>query len=188
MNQTNKQKKALILLMTYIVILFTPKLKKSQPSITYNPNYEITEDMEFAHYNDYHIYIGSKDYIDKIYDKDTHNIYIIDERDNSNPNVEIYNSAFIVSNKQRLTILKILLEYEKMYPTAWNRTLNSMENEWFIHNLCYYLNLETHRTSEVDLDNNDEENYKNLLAIIRTLLNDELYQRETDKLTKTLTK
>ena len=63
-----------------------------------------------------------------------------------------------------------------------------MENEWFIHNLCYYLNLETHRTSEVDLDNNAEENYKNLLAIIRTLLNDELYQKETDKLTKTLTK
>ena len=55
MNQTNKQKKALILLMTYIVILFTPKLKKNQPSITYNSNYEITEDMEFAHYNDYHI-------------------------------------------------------------------------------------------------------------------------------------
>lgn len=188
MNQTNKQKKALILLMTYIIILFTPKLKKSQSIINYNYDYAITKNMEFAHYDDYHIYIGSKEYIDKIYDNDTHNIYIIDGRGNSNPNIEIYNSSFIISHKQRLTILKILLEYERKYPTEWNRTLNSMENEWFIHNLCYYLNLETHRTSEVDLDNNDEENYKNLLAIIRTLLNDELYQKETDKLTKTLTK
>ena len=59
-----------------------------------------------------------------------------------------------------------------------------MKNEWFIHNLCYYLGLETHRTSEVDLDNNDEENYQDLLAIIRALLNDDLYQKETKKLIK----
>ena len=57
-----------------------------------------------------------------------------------------------------------------------------------IHNICYRLGIETNRTSKIDLDNNDEENYQNIIAILNTLINDDFYEKETDTLTKKLTK
>ena len=36
MNDNNTKKKAIFLLLTYFIILFTPKLKKNQSKITYN--------------------------------------------------------------------------------------------------------------------------------------------------------
>ena len=188
MYKLDRNKKAFLLLATYFIILFTPKFKRNQNSITYNDNYHITDDSEFATYEDYHIYIGSEEYISKISNDGINNIYIIDGRNDDNPNFEICNSFRISNAKQRQEILKILLEYESRYPTKWHRTIKSMGNEWMIHNICYRLGIETNRTSKIDLDNNDEENYQNIIAILNTLINDDFYEKETDTLTKKLTK
>ncbi len=187
MNDNNTKKKAIFLLLTYFIILFTPKLKKNQSKITYNNHYLATDNNEFATYNNYHIYIDDKESIELIMDDSKNNIYVIDGRSGNNPNMAICNSFQIKDPKLMQEILKILLEYEKQFPSAWNRTLSSMEKEWFIHNICHSLGLEIGRTSEVDLDNLDEENFQNIITIIHTLLNDEYYQKETGKI-KVLTK
>ena len=189
MKKLDQKKKAFLLLATYFIILLTPKLKKKQNNVTYNSNYQINEDNQFATYNNYNIYIYNEEHINKMNDdNDPNNIYIIDHRYEENPNIRIYNSYRIHDRNEMFEILKILLEYENRYPTNWNRTIDTMENEWIAHNIGYLLGIETIRTKEVDFDNDDEENYQNLLAIIDTISNDDYSQKESDKMIKKLTK
>ena len=188
MNKLDKRKKAFLLLATYLIILFTPKFKKEQNKVAYNNNYQIAEDNKFATYNNYNIYICNDEYINKINDDNSNNIYIVDHRYEENPNIRIYNSYRIKCTKEILEILKILLEYENRYPTDWYRTIESMKNEWITHDICYSLGIEIVRTGEVDLDNNDEENYQNLEHIINTLLNDDYCKKEEANITRRLTK
>ena len=56
-------------------------------------------------------------------------------------------------------ILDILLNYEREYPTDWDRTKDAMLREWITHNVLYDFSFQTNRTKEVDLDNNDEKVY-----------------------------
>ena len=186
MHNLDKQKKAIFLLAAYLIILFTPKLKKEQHKVAYNDQYQIEDDNRFATYGPYNIYIYSG--IQKTDDNNPYNIYIIDKRNSDNPNIRIQNSYQIRNKKEMLEILKILLEYENQYPTDWYRTIESMKNEWISHNIGYILGLETARTEEVDLDNNDEENYQNLPNIINTLLNDDYYKKEEENIIKKLAK
>ena len=137
----------------------------------YNPKYEILEENydAFARYSKGKIYIGTKSYligcIDKIEDGD---IIILDQRNSQNdPNMKIISSYKITDKDIRNEILEVLCKYEEKYPSKWNRTIESMRLEWFMHNISYKLNLEQDRTGDVDLDNNDEEYYDN--EIIRRI-------------------
>lgn len=87
---------------------------------------------------------------------DGNDILVIDKRDGDNPNMCIYNSCEIRNPEVIEEVLFILEEYEKEYPSDWDRTINSMYNEWIIHNLCYEFNIKTESTAHVDLDNADE--------------------------------
>ena len=61
-----------------------------------------------------------------------------------------------------------------------------MKNEWLIHNICYKLNIEQNRTSEVDLDNNEEEKYQHFMKILIEVLRE--HSIEEDNNYKILTK
>ena len=43
-----------------------------------------------------------------------------------------------------------------------------MRVEWIMHNISYFFDYERHRTTDVDLDNNDEKVYNN--TILRKIL------------------
>ena len=91
MKKLDQKKKAFLLLATYFIILLTPKLKKKQNKVTYNSNYQIKEDNQFATYNNYNIYIYNEEHINKMNDdNDPNNIYIIDHRYEENPNIGLY--------------------------------------------------------------------------------------------------
>ena len=154
----NRNKKAFILLSTYLVILFAPKNNKPQYSI--NDNYEYHSKKEFASYSNGKVYISNDSIIKRLYDYESNNIYIIDQRGISNPNMEICYSHNINTLKEKKEIISILLEYEKKYPSNWDRTYNSMLNEWIIHNICYKLGIKIDHSISVDLDNADENTYK----------------------------
>lgn len=91
---------------------------------------------------------------------------VIDNRDNNdaighNPSMQIRDSYRATNETIRYAVIDKLLEYEKAYPYQykWNREKESLENEWYWHNVSYLVGHETARTKDVDLDNFDAINY-----------------------------
>ena len=175
----NKRKKAIILLYTYLILWFIPK--KNKNNITYNDNYNSLYNQEFATYDDNLIYIIPITHANEIPNNNENNIYVIDYRNSNNPVIAINNSYQIISIKEIKAIIEVLQEYENKYPSNWDRTTKSMFNEWLIHNICYYLNIERNRTKEVDFDNDEEIIYSNYLNIF-----EEIKSIYTDAKTKKL--
>ena len=182
----NREKKALLLLWTYIIIFFTPKIKahKNNPKITYNDNY-IYEESPYGTYNQKDIYIISVEKAKEL-DNKTDNIYIIDDRLDNDPDMSICSSYKFNSNDIE-NILNLLIKYEEKYPSDWDRSFKSMKNEWVIHNICYFLNIQKARTEQVDFNNSDEDTYLNWLRMLKEILNTNSNELENIK-TKVLTK
>ena len=160
--QKDKNKRLFIIIASCAIILFTPKLHASthvyNPNITYNQEYTKDEPIPFATYSNGNVYICNKEIIAKLVQEEN-DIYIIDQRNSSDPNFCICSSHQITSKEQRNEILELLLEYERQYPTNWDRSIESMRNEWAIHNICYDLGIKTTSSVDVDLNNQDEEKY-----------------------------
>ena len=124
-------------------------------------NYEIRiEEEYFANYSKGKVYIGNKEFIDNLTDIKDNDILIIDNRDGEDPNIRILSSYKITDSNVRDEILEILLEYESIYPSSWERSFDSMRVEWLIHNMLYYLNYQKNRTQDVDFNNKDEKTYQ----------------------------
>lgn len=126
----------------------------------YENGYTILDDGEaFASYSDGLIYIGDIDYINSLENINSCDILVIDQRDKADPNMVICDSCVINNKDIRNDILGVLCEYEKMYPSDWDRSIESMRFEWFCHNVAYYFNYRVEDSYEVDLNNADEEKY-----------------------------
>ncbi len=159
------RKKLCLLLSSYIVIFncFLSLWNNNRNNrVVYNPTYEYSSADEFAYFKGGRIYICSSEVIEEIRDDSTSDIYIIDQRDGRDPNIRICNSYEITNPFDMHKIIDVLIEYERQFPSPWNRTAISMRREWIAHNVGYYLDVETHRTAEVDLNNEDEEKYLTL--------------------------
>lgn len=153
-------KRIIILLTTYFTIILTVKagtINDKNELYPYNTN--PTESIDpYASYSRGDVYIADKDTIKKII-VDSKDIYIIDERDQDDPNMCICNSYKITSSEEIDEILNIILKYEEENPSPWDRSKDSLYNEWVMHNIGFNLGIRRFRTRNVDLDNNDEENY-----------------------------
>ncbi len=153
--KTTTKKKILILLMLYSTILLSPKVKSDNNDI--NISHDIN--YEYVDYNDKRIIITTCDKLGYVYNKESNNVYILDCRHDKNSNFKIIDSYKITDKNEMERILNILLEYEKENPSSWNRSFNSMLNEWQAHNICYQLGYDIDSTMHVDLDNEDESKY-----------------------------
>ena len=109
------------------------------------------------------IYIGDEKNIDSIEDLDYFDLLVVDERDSTDPNMKIKDSYKIMTNSEMLEVLRLLEEYEEKNPSNWNRTIQSMRNEWIYHNMSFYLSYETASSKDVDLNNADEYRYEKKL-------------------------
>ena len=96
-------------------MIFSPKIHAAA-KIKYNEEYNITVNTLFASYNNHDIYIGSERSILASKDSNPHNIYIIDDRNNRNPDMAIYKSYGIKNVSDMLKIIQIIKEYENRYP------------------------------------------------------------------------
>ena len=84
----------------------------------------------------------------------------IDERDKEDPNIKIIDS-FSITNKRDMTdILLLIKKYDDEHPSKWSRTINSMINEWRMHNICYEKDFYICNSKDVDLNNSDEDVFK----------------------------
>ena len=111
------------------------------------------------------IIIGDSACLKTVEEKSEDDYLVLDDRKAKNPNMKIYDSYKVQDEKTMKEILEKLLEYESLYPTWWNRTMNSLVNEWDAHNKLYNLHFKRERTRDVDLDNNDEKLYQKKLGI-----------------------
>lgn len=78
----------------------------------------------------------------------------------NNPCFQVRNSYKAENSEQINKILDILIEYDNTHDTPWERSKESMDAEWFLHNFSYEAEFETERAMHVDFDNKDEELYK----------------------------
>ena len=142
------------------------KIKSLLLSLIYSVSLVCTCTSSAAKENSYKnkLFFGDSSEVMDIYDPDGEYLaYIIDERNNVDPNIEIYNSYLINNPIIMRKILLMLLEYEEKNPSEWDRTYESMYNEWLIHNIFYKMNLLEQRSYSVDLNNADEEVYIDVL-------------------------
>ena len=145
----------------FLLIAFIIILDYYSKDYEYEPSYEIIKEDAFASYSNGLVYIGSEKYLETIKYSEN-DVLICDNRHNlENPDMIIYNSYRIKNKEQINEILNIICDYEKCYPSKWNRTIESMRLEWYIHNVSYYCNYSISRSINVDLDNNEAEKYKN---------------------------
>ena len=156
----NNRKKTILLLYAYLIILLSPK-STNKKSIDINNNYTFHSTIPYASYEDKNIYISNQYTIKNILNDN--DIFIIDSRYSKDPDILVYNSYKIKNVEDIYQILNILKEYEKQYPSRWNRTIESMKNEWIIHNLSYLFNYNVERSKSVDLNNQDETTYNSKL-------------------------
>ena len=132
---------------------------------SYKPNYTIMDTIDNhniwkAKYRYGNVYIvKSMEMVEKVDKESDHDIIILDARSDLDPNMEIISSFKITDKEARNDIIEILMEYEKLFPSEWNRTIESMRLEWFVHNMLYNIDYERDRTDNVDFDNSDEIEY-----------------------------
>lgn len=136
----------------------------------YNPNYTILnyEDGPFACYSDGYVYIGDREYLRNLENISPGDVLVLDDRTDGDPNMEIYNSYLITDKEKRNEILEIICYYEMLYPSEWDRSIESMRLEWYFHNVGYYLNYRANEAKEVDLNNKDEKKYDH--EVLRRIL------------------
>ena len=126
----------------------------------YVPSYEIVcnqEDHCFAYYKNGKVYIVKDK--DEVTNLEPDDIIIVDDSDGKDPDFKIISSYLINDKNIRNDIIEILFEYVKLHPSNWKRTRKSMRLEWFVHNFLYQFNYERNRTTDVDFNNQDEEQY-----------------------------
>lgn len=141
------------------LVLVTSYLKDHK----YKPDYRIInsdEDNFCAEYPDGCIYIGDDDYLDSISTNEG-DVLVEDLRIGNDPDMCIHDSYKIKDKDDRNDILEVICLYEEMYPTEWDRSIESMRLEWFMHNLGHEFDYKKDHSDDVDLDNDDEEKYDN---------------------------
>ncbi len=159
----NKKKKIII------ALLLTTLLAYSSVDYNYTSNYQILDDDKaYAKYSKGKVYIGNGYFLSHLEDLDYYDVLVEDLRLSSDPDMKVYDSSKFKDKDMRKEIIEVLLEYEKDNPSRWNRSIDSMKVEWFLHNIFYHFNFQRKRTEHVDFNNKDEKQYDN--KIIRKVL------------------
>ena len=166
-NKTNRIKKMIFLLTTYFTIVLSANAatndngKNELYPYNDNPTYYISP---YTTYSKGNVYIADKETIKSII-VDSDDVYIIDARNQKDPNMCICNSYKIQSKEDIEEIIDILLLYEEKNPSGWERTRQSLYNELILHNAGFELGIQRTRTRNVDFNNEDEEKYDSPLLI-----------------------
>ena len=165
-----KIRNALLALGATTLILLSPYTNKE---ITYAEEYSINEDftepstsIPFGTCSYGNVYIINNQ--SQISSNTENSIFIIDQRQDDDPNIKIHNSYKIKHEKIMLEIISIIQQYEQMFPTNWDRTPISMLNEWEVHNICSNIYYKRQRTDHVDFNNKDEDKYS--LQVLKKIL------------------
>lgn len=151
--------KNLTLYASLVVTLFTisSSSMNKRSKEYYLPNYVIEKGK--IGYSQGTIYIGDENYLNEI-ELNYGDMRALDQRNDSDPNVKLYDSYKVDDPRIRDEIIEGLLCYEEVFPSNWYRTKKSATREWTTHNTFYRLGVFPTNTKDVDLNNGDENIYK----------------------------
>ena len=111
-----------------------------------------------------YVYIVKESQLDEIMtDIEPNAVVVVDKRVNTknkkhDQNMQIRNSYKITNSKHQKEIAQLMIDYNTANPVspAWFRTLDSLVEEWEIHNTIYKLGLFRDNTADCDFNNADE--------------------------------
>ncbi len=92
----------------------------------------------------------------KVQSSGENSYFAVDRRTSADPEIVVYDSWRADSDALIRKLCGILLEHEAAHPSQWNRTLDSMAEEWEMHNAAYQIDYKTDRAKDVNLNNADE--------------------------------
>ena len=127
----------------------------------YTPNIAIIcedEDCFKARYSNGYVYIGTKEYLNSV-QTTPNDVCVLVLTNGDDPDMKVISSYEIKDKDIRNEILEIICLYERLHPSDWDRTIESMRLEWFVHNFCYDCNHKIDHTRDVDFDNDEQELY-----------------------------
>ena len=154
-----KRSKIIITTLSLITVMFV----YYNIDYKYEPNYEIVgyvnSTKPYASYSKGDVYIIKNEKMIKSLNLNDNDVVIIDERYDDNPSMKVISSCSIRNKNEINEIIEIMKDYNTKYPSNWNRTNESLRLEWYVHNLLFDLNYKLDHTTDVDLDNNDENEY-----------------------------
>lgn len=100
--------------------------------------------------------------VEKVADKQSigeNDYVVIDNTHFKDACLQVRNSYRADNYYLRSCIIDVLLQYDNEKNTPWQRTKESMESEWYVHNLSYAAQYKTERAKHVDFNNADENVY-----------------------------
>lgn len=158
---TKKRKRILTIAVSLFLLSSLSRDQKVEPF------YELLDDSSkaFARYSRGLVYIGTQELLDTI-NPCPSDVLVLDARDEKDPDMKVFSSHLVDDENDIESIVQILLKYEEIYNSSWERTKNAMILEWRFHNFLHQFNYELSRTTDVDFNNTDEEQYKNVFKMI----------------------
>jgi hypothetical protein len=150
------RKKTFLLACMYMFfsVYVNHSLSNRNRNLSYNINSEYSDGECFGTCNGYNIYFGNEEDLQKYLDN-KNNICVIDSSRGINPNYKICESYRITSEEEMYNIIGVIMEYDKLYPSNWHRSVDGLQIEWYLHNVCYEMNIFVDRSESVDLDMRD---------------------------------
>ncbi len=105
-----------------------------------------------------YVYVVTEDQLDIMEEREKNVVVIVDKRTSSDPNMQIQDSYRITKTKQQKEIAQLMLNYNTSNPVepVWSRTLDSLVEEWKLHNFACNLGYKQERTGDCDFNNADE--------------------------------
>ena len=105
-----------------------------------------------------YVYVVTEDQLDIMEGKEKNAVVIVDKRASSDPNMQIQHSYQISRTKHQKEIAQLMCDYNTSNPVSpeWSRSVNSLVEEWKIHNIAYGLGYKRERTGDCDFNNADE--------------------------------
>lgn len=153
-----QRKKALIYIITALMVFNS--FDKNEQKVMQQSSTEIQDEYD-SYSNGRIFYCNSSEKAEVLCQCiDEKDIIVLDQLHFNDPNIKILSSHRIKDREEINEILCIVKNHFDIQESSWNRTVNSMENEWLIHNICYSLYIKRNNTNDVDLNNGDEERYK----------------------------
>ncbi len=103
------------------------------------------------------LYIVTKDLDQNAQTVGENDFFALDRRTAADPEYIVMNSYLAGTDGVIRALCQRLLEHEELYPTDWERTLESMVSEWKMHNMAYAMGYKTDHSQHVNLNNADED-------------------------------
>lgn len=161
----NNKRKIIIYIFTVIILLSLLHAKRKKSNVENYYIGEVSTDMCYS-YKEGNVYICNS-LIEGMELRNICNesdVIVVDQSDFADPNMKILSSYKITDVENMKEILEIIKEYCASRETMWDRSIESMQNEWIVHNMCSFLSIKNSSTDDVDLNNGDEKFYSSIIV------------------------